>query len=186
MKTVWMACFVLTFYLNNSPIKWFNRCLRHTVNHNHCHCAISGIHEEKQKENISIFWLHFISRLLSSLPCHQEMGSMPRNTSFVLPQTSTQPCIPVFRCQTCSGPLSPQILPGRLHTNITGVSITELASEGIRQTSPGDWGLQTAEAREVDALMATLGQKMRAGGSLFPSTHAYKPGPSQSTFYKIF
>lgn len=113
----------------------------------------------------------------SSLPCHQEMGSMPRNTSFVLPQSVTQPCIPVFRCQTCSGPFHPKFCQGRLHTNITESASLSWHPEASDR-HPGDWGLQTAEAREVDALMATPGrQKMRAGGSLF-HTHAYKPGPS--------
>ena len=142
-----------------------------------------SIHRETEGKQLASSGSISSSRLLSSLPCHQETGSMPRNTSFMLPQASYNLVFLYSSVKPTQAHLHPEFCQDQLHTN---VSITGLASEGISQTAPRDWGLQIAEARGVDGLMATLdARKWELVDPLF-HTHAYKPGPSQSTFYKIF
>ena len=111
-----------------------------------------SIHRETEGKQLASSGSISSSSLLSSLPCHQETGSMPRNTSFMLPQASYNLVFLYSSVKPTQAHLHPEFCQDQLHTN---VSITGLASEGISQTAPRDWGLQIAEARGVDGLMAT-------------------------------
>lgn len=124
-------------------------------------------------------------RLLSSLPCHQEWDHASRNTSFQIPQTSHNLVFLYSAVKPAQAHFSsPRPCQGRLHTNITGVSITDLHSEGTRQTSPGDWGLQTAEARWMLSWQLWTPRKWELVDPLF-HTHAYKPKSFLAHFIKF-